>query len=257
MIWTIFPLIWLLSISLKTEIEAFALPPPLIFTPTFENYKQVFWYNPQLMRDLQNSVVVALSATLLGLAIAVPAAYALCRLKLPGQETLAYGILWTSMIPLMGIAIPFFMIFGSSGLLSTVIPLGLAYTVIRLPLAVWLVRAFTLDLPRELEEAAFIDGASWSGMMRKVLLPILAPSLGAIFVINFVLCWNEFMLAAILTQPESATATMGVYMFMGRETVRWGPLAAYAVVVTVIPLIFVFAAQRYIVRGLTFGAVKG
>jgi multiple sugar transport system permease protein len=255
--WAIFPLIWLLSVSIKTAGQAFVMPPVLIFTPTLENYKDMFSYDPTLLMALENSVVVALSATFAGLAIAVPAAYALCRVRFRGQETLAYGILWTSMVPLMGIAIPFYVMFSRLGLLSTDIPLALSYLVIRLPFAIWLVRGFTLDLPRELEEAAYIDGSTWPQMMRRILLPILAPSLGAVMVINFILCWNEFMMAVILTQPLSMTAPVGVYSFMGREMIAWGPLAAYSVVVTVIPIIFAFIAQRYIVKGLTFGAVKG
>jgi ABC-type glycerol-3-phosphate transport system permease component len=256
-VWAVFPLIWLFSVSIKTEVDAFALPPPLIFTPTFDNYSLMFVYDPSLITDIWNSVVVALTATLMALAIAVPAAYALCRLRLRRQESISYGILWTSMVPVMGIALPFFIMFASTGLLSTDIPLILVYTVTALPLAVLVIRGFLMDLPRELEEAAYIDGSSWVQMMRRVLLPILGPSLGAVAVINFILCWNEFMLAVILTEPSSATAPVGVYTFMGRETMRWGPLASYAIVVTIIPLVFAFITQKYIVRGLSFGAIKG
>jgi multiple sugar transport system permease protein len=253
--WVLLPLFWILSISLKTQTEAFALPPPLIFIPTLDNYKEIFLYSPDFLKNLQNGVAVALSSTFASIAIATPAAYALGRLRIRGQETLAYGILWTSMVPTMGIALPFFVMF--SNLLNTIIPLTMTYMVIRLPFTVWLIRGFTLDLPRELEEAAYIDGSSWFKMMRKILLPILAPSLAATMVIDFIFNWNEFMLALMLTGIDSRTATVGLFNFIGRETFRWGPLTAYAIVITVPVVIFSFIVQRYLVRGLTFGAVKG
>jgi len=256
LLWAVFPLLWILSISLKTQSEAFIMPPQLIFTPTFDNYKEIFLYSPEFLKNLQNGVVVALSSTFIGLLIATPAAYVLGRLKFPRQESVAYGILWSSMIPTMGIALPFFVMFSYAGLLNTVIPLTLSYTVVRLPFIVWLIRGFIMDLPRELEEAAYIDRCSWSQMMTKVLLPILAPSLAAVVIINFILCWNEFLLAIILTGPESRTATVGLFNFIGRETFRWGPLTAYAMVITAPVVIFSFIVQRYIVKGLTLGAVK-
>jgi multiple sugar transport system permease protein len=253
-VWAALPLCWILLISLKTQVEAFTMPPSLIFTPTLQNYSSIFLIAPESVRNLENSVLVALSSTFASLLIGTPAGSALARLRFLGREIIAYGILWTSMVPVMGIVLPLFVIFRE--LLNTIVPLIIADTIMRLPLSVWLMMGFILDLPQELEEAAYVDGCSWVKMFTRILLPILLPSIAAAMILNFIFSWNEFMLAFTLTGMDSRTATVGLYNFMGHESFLWGPLTAYSIVITAPVVVFAFVVQRYIVRGLTFGAVK-
>jgi multiple sugar transport system permease protein len=256
LVWSLFPLFWMLLISLKAPAYQFAMPPKFLFIPIIDNYVSAL-SDPLFLKSLTNSLVIALSATLASLAIAAPAGYALARFSFRGRGTVAYWILVTSMTPLLGILLPFFVVFVRLGLYDTQIGVIIVYLMLRLALATWMVMSFVQDLPREIEESAFVDGCSWFAAFRLIVLPLIAPGLAATAIIGFILCWNEFAAAFILTGTNAQTATVLLFKYMGREFINWGPLTATGIVILLPVEIFALLVQRYLIRGLTFGALKG
>jgi multiple sugar transport system permease protein len=256
LIWTLFPLFWMLQISLKAPAEQFLMPPKFPFIPIVDNYVTAL-SDPLFLNSLMNSLVVSLAATLVSLAIAAPAGYSLARFLFRGRSTIAYWILVTSMTPLLGLLLPFFVMFMQLGIYDTQLGLITIYIMLRLALSTWMVMAFVQDLPKEIEESAFIDGCSWFTTFRLIVLPLIAPGLAATAIISFIFCWNEFAAAFILTGTSSRTATVQLFKYMGREFINWGPLTASGILILLPVQIFALAVQRYLIRGLTFGAVKG
>jgi multiple sugar transport system permease protein len=252
----LFPVFWMLLISVKAPVEQFLMPPKLLFMPTIDNYL-VALSDPLFLKSLSNSLVVSLSATLVSLAIAAPAGYSLARFSFKGRSTLSYWILVTSMTPLLGLLLPFFVMFTQLGLYDTQVGLIIVYMILRLALSTWMVMSFVQDLPKEIEESAFIDGCSWFTTFRLIVLPLIAPGLAATAIIGFIFCWNEFAAAFILTGTSARTATVQLFKYMGREFIDWGPLTASGILILLPVEIFALVVQRYLIRGLTFGAVKG
>jgi multiple sugar transport system permease protein len=256
LVWTLFPLFWMLLISLKPPADQFVMPPKFLFIPMIGNYVTAVT-DPSFIKSLTNSLVISLSATLASLAIAAPAGYSLARFSFKGRSTMAYLILVTSMTPILGLLLPFFVMFVELGLYDTQVSVIIVYLMLRLALATWMVMSFVQDLPKELEEAAFIDGCSWFTTFRLIVLPLIAPGLAATAIIGFIFCWNEFATAFILTGTNAQTATVMLFKYMGREFTAWGPLTATGILILLPVEIFALAVQRYLIRGLTFGAVKG
>jgi len=251
-----FPVFWMLLISAKAPADQFVMPPKFLFVPIIDNYVTAL-SDPLFLKSLTNSLVIALSATLASLAIAAPAGYSLARFSFRGRATMSYLILVTSMTPLLGILLPFFVMFVQLGLFDTQLGVIVVYIMLRLALSTWMVMSFVQDLPKEIEESAFIDGCSWFTAFRLIVLPLIAPGLAATAIIGFIFCWNEFAAAFILTGTNSQTATVFLFKYMGREFINWGPLTATGILILLPVEIFALIVQRYLIRGLTFGAVKG
>lgn len=250
------PYLWLVSTSVKSRIDALSDSPRWWFSPTLEHYPEVF-LRKEYAPLVWNSVLVAVGSTALSLALGVPAAYAFARLTFRGKEDLFFFFLTTRMAPAISIVVPMFLLFNVLGLADTKSAVILAHSTFNLSLVVWMMRGFFADIPPEVDEAAMLDGHTRAGAFARVVLPLAAPGVAATAVLCFILSWNEFLYAFILAAFESRTVTVGIPGLVTPHGTLWGQVAAVAVVATVPILIFTALVQRHLVRGLTFGAVKG
>jgi multiple sugar transport system permease protein len=254
------PVYWMWTISLKTEVDQFAVPPKwFAFKPTLAHYREAF-VERSFGQYLLTSAIVALLSTLCAIILGMLAAYALARFRLPHKlnARLALWILSTRMFPPIVTAVPLFLLMRDVRLLDTLASLVIVYTAFNLPFVVWMMRGFFNEIPRDLEEAARVDGDSSLGALRRVLLPIVAPGLAATAVFCLIISWNEFLFALTLTQTDAAmTLPVGIAGRVTQYEIKWGVMSAAGVVAMIPILVFALAVQRYLVRGLSLGAVKG
>lgn len=257
---TLAPVYWMITISFKREVDQFALPPKwFVFTPTLEHYADAF-INRSFGQYLFNSLFIAVASTVCALVIGTLAAYALARFRLPWNldRKLALWILSTRMFPAIVTAVPLFLIMRAVWLVNTRLSLIIVYTGLNLPFVVWMMRGFFAEVPRDLEEAAMVDGDSRMGAFWRVVLPLVAPGLAATAVFCLIVSWNEFLFALVLTQTDDAmTLPVGIAGRVTQYGIKWGAMSAAAVVAMVPILVFALSVQRYLVRGLSLGAVKG
>jgi multiple sugar transport system permease protein len=256
LVWVLVPILTVMINSLKLPSAIFTSTPRLTFHPTLKNYHHVLG-NLDFMKYLVNSMIVAIGSTTLSLLVGVPAAYALARLPVPGREWWARGVLFTRMVPAVALIVPMFVVFDKLSLLGTYWALIAAHTTFCLPIVVWLMRSFFEDLPRELEESALVDGNGPFGAFARISLPLTAPGLGAAAILCLIFSWNEFLFALVLSGIHTETVPLGVASFVGSVSIDWGGSSAAAVLAMVPIFILGIAAQRFLVRGLTLGAVKG
>jgi multiple sugar transport system permease protein len=249
------PFLWLLQMSLKSNDLILQFPPPLVFTPTLENYTSL--WQGAFPASFLNSLMSASFSTALALVLGVPAAYALSRWAGRGRHALGFAILVTRMAPPIAFTIPFFLFYRWIGLLDTVTGLVLVYTSFNLPLVIWMMQPFFETVPSSLEEAALVDGASTRVVFLQIVLPMVAPGIAATAILCFLYAWNDFFFALILTRTNARTAPVAVVNFMNYEGWEWGKIAAGGSLVMAPVLIFSLAVRRYLVSGLTAGAVKG
>jgi multiple sugar transport system permease protein len=252
---TLSPVVWLLTMSLKTEVDAVAMPPRLIFVPTLDNYAALL--DAKFRRPLGNSAVVAVVTTALSLVLGIPAAYALSRMRGRASGGIAFWMLSTRMAPPIAFAIPFFLAYRSLGWLDTLGGLVVVHLAFNLSLVVWMMRTFFDAIPFSLEEAAYIDGASITQAFRAIVLPVTGPGLVATGILCFLQAWNDFFFALVLTRSEAMTAPVAIVNFMQYAGWDWGRITAGSIVVTLPVLVFAWPVRRYLVSGLTAGAVKG
>ena len=251
---TLFPVAWLVQLSLKTDLEAFAMPPRL-FVPTLENYVALF--GGKFARSFANSLVVAVATTALSLLLGVPAAYALSRGGLRAERGIALWVLTTRMAPPIAFAIPFFLAYRWAGLIDTLTGLVVIYLTFNLSLVIWMMRTFFDGLPRSLEEAAAIDGASPATAFLRVTLPLAGPGLAATAIFCFLFAWNDFFYALVLTRSRASTAPVAIVNFMNYEGWEWGKIGAGGTLIMLPVVVFSLLVRRYLIRGLTAGALKG
>jgi len=249
------PFAWLLLMSFKTNAEIFRFPPRLIFEPTLDNYAAL--WSSEFRRSFANSLAVSLASTALALLLGVPGAYALSRWAGRGGGAITLWILASRMAPPIAFTIPYFLVYRHLELLDTLTGLVIIYLTFNLSLVIWMMRPFFDQLPRALEEAAWIDGAGpWQGFTR-ILLPLSGPGLAATAILCFLFAWNDFFFALILTRTEAMTAPVAVVNFMNYEGWEWGRIAAGGTMVMLPVLVFSLLVRRYLVHGLTGGALKG
>jgi multiple sugar transport system permease protein len=249
------PFLWLLQMSFKSNDQILQFPPPLIFSPTLENYISL-WHSA-FSASFVNSLLSASLSTALALLLGVPAAYALSRWAGRGKYALSFAILVTRMAPPIAFTIPFFLFYRWIGLLDTITGLVLVYTSFNLPLVIWMMQPFFDTVPISLEEAALVDGARTSTVFTKIVLPMVMPGIAATAILCFLYAWNDFFFALILTRTSARTAPVAVVNFMNYEGWEWGKIAAGSSLVMAPVLVFSLAVRRYLVSGLTAGAVKG
>lgn len=250
----IFVFLWMLSLSLKNEIDNLAYPPVFIpDPPTFNNFIQVFEQN-SIGRYLWNSIVVSGGATLIALLVGVPAGYGIAR---TGAQRLTVLILIARMTPALSYLIPLFAVFQFLRLNNTLTALVITHLVITVPIIVYIMASHFEALPRELEEAAQIDGAGAWTTFRHVALPLARPGIVVAFILSFIFSWNNFVFGAVLSGRETRTLPVAVYNVLTFEQLAWGPLAAAAIIVTLPVLLLTIIIQKEIVVGLTHGGVKG
>lgn len=248
-----FPFAWMIISSFKTQAEIMAMPPKWIFTPTFKNYQEVLegqdfiWY-------IMNSFIVATGATLAALVLGLPAAYAIARRKMP---SLGFTILVARIVPGITFLIPWFMIFSRLKLVDTLTALVLAHMLVTLPFVVWIMIPFFEGIPGDLIEAARVDGCTEQYAFVRVVLPISGPGIITGSIMAFVFSWNNFMFSMILSGAKTKTLPVAIFNFLSYSEINWGGLMAASVIITLPVLVLAMATQKYIVRGLTAGAVKG
>ena len=252
-----FPVIWGLMTSFKTERDVLAYPPLLVFEPTLANYREVLSGASSILPNLLSSVIVATSATLLTMLFAVPAAYALARLRYPGRTASGFYVLATQMLPPVGLIIPYYLALQRIGALDSYSGLVLIDLTFSLPFAIWLMVSYFEDLPLEMEEAALLDRAGRLRALWYVILPQVRGGIAVTTIFVFLNAWNEFLFAVVLGGNRVRPVTVAMFNFISVEQTQWARLAAAAMVAMAPVIVIGLLAQRHIVKGLTVGAVKG
>jgi multiple sugar transport system permease protein len=253
---TLIPVVWTFLTSLKQPVDAFAIPPRLIFTPTFEFHAEV-WIEKQFWRYLINSVVISVCTVVISVSIGTMAAYGLSRLRGTTSRGLLFGLLAMRMFPHILLAIPFFLLAKSLGLVNTYPAMILALVAINQPFTIWLMRSFFVDVPTELYEAAALDGCNAWQVFSLVALPVVRPGLWVTALFSLLLAYNEFLLALVLTGPDTKTLPVAIAEYGGEDINYWSLSAAAAIGIMLPIVVFMMALQRHLVRGLAFGAIKG
>ncbi|MDX0055934.1 ABC transporter permease subunit [Sinorhizobium meliloti] len=261
----VFPIAWMIITSFKPADAVMVSPPRFLFTPTLENYTHAI-YDKNFLFYIKNTLFISVASTVIVVVTGSLAAYSFARYNV-GDGHLLFFILSTKMFPAIAVILPYFLIFrdvGKTGIgrffgigLDQPGALIISYTVFNLPLAIWLLVSFFQDIPRELEHSARLDGLSRLKVLAKVVCPLAAPGIAVTGVFTLIFSWNEFLFAYILTRKAASTVTVGVESFFTLQGILWGPVAAAATISVLPMLVFVLAMQRYMVRGLTFGAVRG
>lgn len=251
----LFPIYWLFMISFKTADEIYAYPP--VWWPSgiqFDNY--IVLFKDGDADTVGNSLIVASTSTVLAMFLGTICAYSLARFK-TGGEHLANWIISQRMVPPIAIVFPVFLLYVWFGLVDTYFGLILLYTAFNLPYVIWMMRGYILDIPRPLEEAALVDGYTRWQVLWKVVFPMCRAGLFATAIFTFVFAWNDFIFALVLTRTEVATYTVQVTHYFGGQSNFWAKISAMSVLGTLPIFIAVAFMQRYLVRGISLGAVKG
>lgn len=252
-----FPVLWALLTSFKTERDVLAYPPTLVFAPTLANYREVLFGASTILPNLWSSLVVSVWATLLTMLFAVPAAYALARLRYPAKRASGFYVLATQMLPPVGLIIPYYLVLQRMGGLDTYSGMVVIYLTFSLPFAIWLMVSYFEDVPYEMEEAALLDRAGRLRALWYVILPQVRGGIAVTTVFVFLNAWNEFMFAVVLGGNKVRPVTVAMFNFISVEQTQWARLAAGAMVAMAPVILVGLFAQRHIVKGLTVGAVKG
>jgi multiple sugar transport system permease protein len=256
LVWVL-PLIWAFVVSLKSEREVLAYPPSVVFEPTFVNYVDALFGDFSIVDSLLTSAIVSTATTVLTIVLAVPAAYAFARLRLPGKRSLGFYTLATQMVPPVGLVIPYFLILNRFGWLDTYHGMIIVYLTFSLPFAIWLMVSYMEDIPWEMEEAAFLDKASRLQTLWHIVIPQVRGGIAVTIIFIFLNAWNEFLFAVQLGGNTVRPVTVAMYNFVSVEQTLWAKLSAAALVAMLPVVIIGMAAQKQIVKGLTVGAVKG
>ncbi|ETX03120.1 MAG: ABC transporter permease [Candidatus Entotheonella factor] len=248
------PILWIVLASFKTHVDVYQLK--LFFWPTLENFRIVFDEPYRLGHKLFNSVIVATVTVILAIPIATCAAYAFSRFHLMGQTVLLVMILATQFVPAVVIVLPFFVLFRDLGLLDTRLGLILVNLSLVMPFAIWMIKGFIDGIPLDTEEAALVDGSTRMQVIRNIVLPLAAPGLITAGIFCFIIAWNEFLFALIITTKEAVTLPVGLALFKGEEGDLWNLLSAAGIIIMVPMFVLALIIQKHFVQGMTMGAVR-
>ncbi|WP_207841379.1 carbohydrate ABC transporter permease [Williamsia soli] len=249
-----FPVAWMVLTAFKQESDAATNPPTFFFTPTLDQFKAVF--DAGVGTALLNSLFVTTVSTIFVLLLGVPAAFALSLRPVKKTSDALFFFISTKMLPVVAVIIPLYVIVGQIGMLDNVWTLIVLYTSMNLPIAVWMMRSFFLEVPSELLEAAEIDGASLWTSVREVILPLISPGIAATALICVIFSWNEFFFAVNMTAVNAQTMPVALTGFMSGQGLFWAQLSAASVIAALPVVICGWIAQNKLVRGLSFGAIK-
>jgi multiple sugar transport system permease protein len=265
-IFFLFPIFWVLLMSFQSNQEILRIPPSLFFTPTLENFAAIIsgkletsagTLEVPFMNNLLNSVILSTASVLLSLVLGVPAAYAFARFKFRLGENIAFTLLSFRFAPPLLVLLPLALYFQDLHLNNTYIGLVWIYQLISLPLILWIVRGYFEDSSPDIEHAYRIDGHSWIRTFFRIAIPLARPGIAAAALLAFIFCWNNFVFALILASADKQPVTVGALAFVTASGIQYGQIAA-SIVLSVIPtLALALYAQRYLVEGLSLGAVKG
>lgn len=251
----IFPFYWMVTTSLKTQVVALQSPPAWIFTPTLANYWEVL-FEDRVGVSLINSIIVAVCTTALAVVLGTPAAYALARFEFRGKQDLWFWFITNRFVSPVVLAFPVFLISRELGLRDTHLALILMYLTFTLPIVIWICTDQFRSIPRELDEAALLEGASQWRIFRSICLPLAMPGVAVSSILSFIFSWNELLFAYILAPKAAKTAPAMAITFMEGYDVPYGKIMATSTLIVIPVLIFALIASKHLVRGLTMGAVK-
>lgn len=250
-----FPIFWMILTSFKTELNAFSSPPSLFFWPTLENYLVVFERSDYL-RYAMNSVVISFVSSILAMLIGIPAAYSMAFFPTKRTQGVLLWMLSTKMLPPVGVLVPIYLLARDTSLLDTRTGLVIIYTLINLPIVIWMIYTYFKDVPKDILEACRMDGASLWQEIRHVLIPITLGGLSSTFLLSLILSWNEAFWSLNLTASQAAPLTALIASYSSPEGLFWAKLSAASTLAVAPILVFGWISQKQLVRGLTFGAVK-
>jgi ABC-type glycerol-3-phosphate transport system permease component len=258
LVWTLVPFYWMVATSLKRDKEIYGFEATLVPRhPTLEAYGRLFSQTP-FAKYLRNSAIVSVATTLVSLALGSLGAYAIARLRFPGRNVIARGLIFTYLVPPSLLFIPLFAVLSTLALIDTRSGLTLTYLSFTVPFSTWLLLGYFRSVPLELEEAALVDGCSRLSALVRVILPMSLPALAVVAFFSFTQAWNEFLYANVFVNSvEVRTITTGLTLFIVEDVFFWGPMMAAACLATIPPLVLYLIFQRWVVKGLTLGAVKG
>lgn len=251
------PFVLMVLTSIKPPAEAVTAPPTWFFTPTLENFKEQLTGNGALVLALKNSILIGLVTTIVTVFLSLGTGYGLTHFNFRGKSAYTNSFLALRAIPPVTFVLPYYLLWRELHLLGTYFALVIMYLTLCLPLAVWMMVAFFSDIPTEIEEACALDGCTTFQSLRYVLIPMLGPGIAATAGLCFILVWNEFLFALFTTTVETRTLPAELYSQLGYFSTNWGGLSSVGVISAIPVVIFVAFLQRYIVRGLAGGAVKG
>lgn len=249
----LFPFLWMFLSSLKTQVDIIAWPPKFIFKPTMINYNRIFTEQNFLLY-LKNSIIVALGACIFSLLMGLPAAYSIARFR---QKKIQLLILVARLMPGISFLMPWYIVFSRLRLMDSYTALILSHILISLPLIVWIMAPYFQAIPEEMEESAMVDGATQQNAFLTIVLPLATPGIVTATTLSFIFSWNNFMFSQVLSQQRTRTLPIAVYNFLSYVEISWGPVMAAAVAIMAPAIILTMVFQKYVVKGLTAGAVKG
>ena len=249
----LFPFLWMLSSSFKTQVDIISWPPKLFFAPTLQNYQKVF-EEQDFLKYFFNSTIVGVAAVGLSLLLGLPAAYSIARYT---QNKLSVFILLARLMPGISFLVPWYIVFSRLNLMDSYIALILSHMLIALPIVVWIMTSYFNTIPPELEESAMVDGATRQYAFWAIILPLSGPGIITATTLSFIFSWNNFMFSQVLSMEKTKTLPIAVYNFVSYAEVDWGGVMAAAVAIMTPAIILTMIFQKYVVKGLTMGAVKG
>jgi len=253
---TLLPITWLFMLSIKTKGETFTKPPKWIFDPTTQNYIKL-WDNDLFKDTFLNSIYITIISIVLSVTIALFAAYALKIYKIKFKTAFMQWLLLAYMLPEFLFVLPMFTIYQTMGIYDTYIGMAIIYQVHVLPFSIWMLRSFLEEIPKEIDDAAIIDGCGPIQAIFKIYLPLIIPGIVATAILNGIWVWNELAIALGLTFFDSQPITVGVASFRGYASIDWGGMTSSAIIAVIPMVLFAAFAQKHIVKGLTLGSVKG
>ena len=254
LVFFLFPIIWLVISSIKTHYQTLVIPPKLLFKPTIGAYRKII--TGGMLKSFKNSIVISFVDIVLALLLSIPAAYSLARFKSKFNKNIGFWFLTVRMAPAFGVIVPMYIVIRYLKLLDTTYAVNVAHLLINLPFAIWLLKGYFEELPLEIEESALIDGANRLQTLIWVVLPTSVPMIISVAILTFMFSWNEFLFAFVLTSNQGVTVPVLVAALAGTMTFDWPLMCAVSIGAMIPAFIFVFIVQRYIVRGLTLGALK-
>ncbi|MBK8022826.1 MAG: carbohydrate ABC transporter permease [Chloroflexi bacterium] len=264
-LFVVFPIVWIFLMSIKEFRDIIAYPPRFIFTPTLDNYRAILLGDESAgltsgisdyTRFLFNSIIISGGAVLLSGLVGIPAAFSLARAKFRGSNQIAFTFLSFRFAPELAIILPLFVIYRQVGLYDTYVGMILVHQLITLPLTIWMMLGFFQEVPREIEESARVDGANLWQVLARVSLPVVRPGIASTMIIAFIFSWNNLIFGLVLAGGNTTPVTMGILQTMNFDQIKWGWMAAAAMISSIPGMIVAIYFQRHLTRGLTMGALK-
>jgi ABC-type sugar transport system, permease component len=256
MVWALMPILWMMLSSVKTQVNMFSMPPKFFFAPTFQTYRDMFTGSGNFGEFLSNSVIVTLSTTILSVVLGLMGGFAIARGNFKRENSISSWIISTRMAPIPAVILPLYLMFAKVGLIGTTVGLVFAYTTFNLPFALWMMATFFKDVPVDMEEAAMIDGCSKFEAFRRIAVPAAAPGIVATAILCLMFSWNDFAFASVFSGRGTQTVPVAASLLISQHGIQWGQAMATGTIIIMPMAICGLAVRKYLVRGLSMGAVK-